>query len=165
MDFWFYQLLPALLVAFLFLIGFLGTFLPIIPGPIIVWIAILIDKLWPNHASVTWNFFWLATALTLLTQVTDWLCTYWGVKKFGGSWRGALGAIIGLIIGPFILAPIPLLGLLLGPIVGAILGELLGGMHWRHASKASFGTIIGGLIAFVIKIAIVSFMIIGFYFS
>lgn len=165
MDFWLFHVLPAIVVAFLFFIGFLGTFLPVIPGIVIVWFAILIDKLWTGDNSVTWNFFWIATALTIFAQVIDWVCTYWGVKRFGGTWRGGLGAIIGLIAGPFVFAPMPLLGLIIGPVIGAIVGELIGGQRLRHAGKAGFGTIIGGLIAFMIKLAIVSFMIGGFYYS
>lgn len=165
MDFWLYHFLPAIVVAFLFIVGFFGAFLPILPGVLIVWFAILIDKLWTGDESVSWNFFWIATALMILAQIVDLICTYWGVKRFGGSWRGGLGAILGLIIGPFVFAPMPLFGLIIGPIIGAILGEVLGGMRLRRASKAGFGTVIGGLLAFVIKIAIVCFMIGGFYYS
>lgn len=163
MDFFLFHALPAIIIAFLFLVGFFGSFLPIIPATIIVWLAILIDKLWTGDNSVSWNFFWIATVLMLFSQILDWSCTYWGVKKFGGSWKGGLGAILGLIIGPFLFTP--LLGLIIGPIIGAILGELLGGKQFHHASKAGFGTIIGGLIAFIIKLAIVCFMIVGFYYS
>lgn len=163
MDFWLYHALPAIVIAFLFLIGFLGSFLPIIPAVVIIWLAILIDKLWTGDNSVSWNFFLIATALMIFSQVLDWMCTYWGVKKFGGSWKGGLGAILGLIFGPFIFTP--LFGLIIGPIIGAILGELLGGKELHHAGKAGFGTIVGGLLAFVIKLAIVCFMIGGFYYS
>ncbi len=165
MDFFLFHILPAIVIAFLFLIGFLGSFLPIVPASIIVWFAILIDKLWTGEDSVSWNFFWIATALMVFTQLLDWVCTYWGVKKFGGSWKGGLGAIIGLILGPFVFAPMPLFGLIIGPIIGAILGELLGGKPLHHAGKAGFGTIIGGLLAFVLKLAIVCFMIGGFYYN
>lgn len=163
MDFFLYHILPTIVIAFLFIVGFFGSFLPIVPATIVVWLAILIDKLWRVDASVSWNFFWIATALMILAQALDWTCTYWGVKKFGGSWKGGLGAIIGLIIGPFIFTP--LFGLIIGPIIGAVLGELLGGKEFRHAGKAGFGTIVGGLLAFVLKLAIVSFMIGGFYYS
>lgn len=99
----------------------------------------------------------------MLTQVLDWIFTYWGAKRFGASWKGALGALIGLIICPFILTPI--IGLILGPIIGAILGELIGGRHIKHASKAGLGAIIGNLVAFVFKFGIVCTMIVGFYIN
>lgn len=165
MEFWLYHFLPAVTVAFLFLIGFFGSFLPIIPGTIVVWLAILIDKLWTGEDSVSWDFFWLATGLMIFAQVVDLACTYWGVKKFGGTWRGGVGAIVGLILGPFIFIAVPLLGLIIGPIIGAILGECLGGKELKKAGKAGFGTVVGGLVAFVIKIAIVCFMIGGFYYN
>lgn len=165
MDFFLFQALPTIIVAFLFLIGFFASFLPIIPATVIIWLAILIDKLWTGEDSVSWNFFWIATALMIFSQILDWVCTYWGVKRFGGSWKGGLGAILGLIFGPFVFAPMPLFGLIIGPIIGAILGELLGGKQFHHASKAGFGTIIGGLLAFVIKLAIACFLIGGYYYN
>lgn len=163
MEFWFLQLIPGIVVGLFFLVGILTAFLPVIPATVIIWIGILIHKLWAGDHSVSWNFFLLATALTLLAQVLDWACTYWGARKFGGSWRAGLGALVGIIAGPFILTPLP--GLVFGPVIGAVAGELIGGKQLRHASKAGFGTIVGGLIAFILKFAIACFMIAGFYFN
>lgn len=162
MEFCVFQLMPGLIVAFLFLIGFFGTFLPLVPGSMLIWLGIFIDKMWMGDESISWGLFSILTALAILTQLLDWALTFWGVRKFGGSWRGGLGAILGLIIGPFIF--MPFIGIIVGPIVGAILGELLGGWNMRRASKAGLGTIIGGFLAFASKVTINCFMIGIFYY-
>lgn len=140
----------------------MGTFLPLIPGTMIIWLGIFIDKMWMGNQSISWNLFAMLTGLALLAQLLDWSLTYWGARKFGGSWRGGIGAIAGLIIGPFIFTPF--LGIFLGPILGAIIGELLGGRPMRRATKAGLGTVIGGLLAFIFKVAINCFIIGIFYY-
>lgn len=162
MEFCVFQLMPGLIVAFLFFLGFIGTFLPFVPGSMLIWLGIFIDKMWMGDESISWGLFSILTGLAILTQLLDWAFTYWGARKFGGSWRGGLGAIIGLFIGPFIFTPF--VGIILGPILGAIIGEVLGGRNMRRASKAGLGTVIGGLLAFVFKVAINCFMIGIFYY-
>ena len=146
-----------------FIIGFFSCFFPILPGCFIVWLGILAHKLWVPDGSISWKFFWLATLLTLLAQVLDIVLTYWGARRFGASWRGGLGALLGILIFPFILTPF--FGLLIGPFLGAIMGELSGGRSFSDASKAGFGTVVGNAIAFAAKLAIALFMITWFSWS
>lgn len=163
MEVFFSYYIPLILVGIFFLLGFLGSFLPIIPASFVVWLGIFIHKIWLGENSVSWKFFWIATGLALLAQILDAACTYWGARRFGASWKGAVGALAGLVLGPFLLTPI--VGLLAGPILGAIAGELINGQKLRHASKAGVGTIVGNLVSFILKLGIVCGMITGFYIS
>ncbi|OIO60195.1 MAG: DUF456 domain-containing protein [Verrucomicrobia bacterium CG_4_10_14_3_um_filter_43_23] len=155
--------IPFIVTCLIFLIGFIGSFLPVLPGTAIVLAGIVMHKLWVPEHSVSWTFVIVATVLTILAQVLDWLCAYWGARKFGGSWKGGLGAFLGILIGPFVLSPFlgvgVLMGIIIGPVIGAIVGELLGGNHIHKATKAGFGTIIGGIVSFVLKLGISAFMI------
>lgn len=162
MEFFLFHVVPNLIVGFLFLIGFVAAFLPILPSSMIIWLGIFIHKMWTGDQSISWSLFAFITVLAIVTQLIDWFFTYWGARKFGGSWRGGVGAILGLFIGPFIFTP--LIGIIIGPIVGAIIGELLGGQHLRRAGKAGLGTVVGGLIAFALKLGIICFMIGIFYY-
>ena len=157
------NILPLIITSFFFTLGVLGTFLPILPSCFFIWLGIFIHKMWVPQESVPWTIFWIMTGLVILSQIIDWACTYWGTKRFGGSWKGGVGAILGIIIGPFILSPI--IGFIVGPIIGAIAGELLGGRNFSSATKAGLGTLIGGLVAFIIKLGITCFMISTFYAS
>jgi len=152
----------ALIVATLFFIaGFFGTFVPAFPGSFIVWVGIIIYRLWLGDAGIPWWFVFVSGALTLIIYLFDILCGALGARKFGATWRGAVGALVGAIVGFFI--PPPLLWLLLGPILGAIIGELLGGRRLAEAGRAGFGTVVGALVGLVFKISVTLFMIGWFY--
>lgn len=156
------QSITLLGVSALFFIGVVGSFLPVIPGCIIVWVGILVYKLvLPD--SISWTFVLLTGGLTVFAQVLDYLCTYWGAKKFGGSWRGGIGALLGALIGPFVLTP--LIGLILGPVIGAVLGEISAGKNMKESGKAGFGTLVGGFVSFVLKLGVAVLMVAWFYFQ
>ncbi|OHE73069.1 MAG: hypothetical protein A2Y14_02765 [Verrucomicrobia bacterium GWF2_51_19] len=150
-----------------FLFGFLGAFLPLLPGALLVWLGILIHKIALGQQSVSWTFFWTATACVGATYGIDALCTIWGARAFGATWRGMVGAMLGLLIGPFLLSPLLGigigLGMILGPLFGAVLFEIIGGKDLRGASKAGFGALIGGFFAFFVKIAIIVSIIVAFF--
>jgi uncharacterized protein len=154
---------PMMVVASIFIIGFFGTFLPVLPGNFIIWLGIVIHKLWLGESSVSWSVVIITGILTLVAFALDYLCTYWGARRFGASWRGGIGALIGGILGLFI--PPPLFWIIVGPIIGAIIAELLGGRSTKDAGRAGVGTIVGGLLSFALKIGIATFSIIWFYIS
>ncbi len=143
-----------------FMVGLMASFLPILPGTVIAWAGIVIHKLWLMEASVPWWFLGVATGFVLLAQGLDMACTYWGAKKFGATWRGALGGVIGGILGVLIFN-IP--GLFLGPIIGVVAAETLGGRDLFQAGKAGIGTIVGGLVAFALKLGVTVSLIAGFF--
>lgn len=145
-----------------FITGLFSTFMPVIPGPFLVWAGIFIHKAVLGDDSVSWTFFAVATILTLLAQVLDFLCGFWGAKRFGASWQGGVGAVLGGLAGA-VLFNIP--GLIIGPIAGVILVEFIRNRDIQQAGKAGIGTIVGGIAAFVAKFAISFIMIVGFYIN
>lgn len=151
-----------LIAVFLFVIGFIGSFLPILPGNAIVWLGIFVHKMMLGDASVSWAFFWVASVLAVIAQVLDYLCTYWGARRFGATWQGAMGGVIGGVLG-VIFFNLP--GLILGPIVGVIAVELVRSGNLRDAGRAGIGTVVGGFVAFVIKLGLTTVMIAGFFMS
>jgi uncharacterized protein YqgC (DUF456 family) len=135
-----------------FLIGLAGSFLPIVPGSLIVWIGVIVHKLWIADGSVTWLVVVITGVLMGIGQLADFYMGIWGARKFGASWKGAVGAFLGALIGFFI--PPPILWLIMGPIVGAIVGELVAGRSFGAGSKAGIGTVVGGILAFALKFGI-----------
>ena len=111
--------------------------------------------------SVGWGIIVVTGILTIIGLIGDLLLGYWGARKFGATWKGAVGAILGAGLG-FLLPP-PLVWLILGSIVGAIVGELAAGRTWQAGSKAGLGTLIGGLLAFALKFALSLGVIAVFY--
>lgn len=141
--------LLILVIAFIFMIiGIFGSFLPILPGPIISWFGLVLlycSKIAPAN-------YWilgLTFLITLLVSVLDYVIPSQGTKKFGGSSYGIWGTNIGLILG--IISPIPL-GFIIGPFVGAFIGELIyDSKNHKRALKAATGSFIGFLASSFMK--------------
>jgi uncharacterized protein YqgC (DUF456 family) len=133
------------------LLGIIGSFLPILPGPITGWVGLLLlhsTKIVPKD----WTFLGITLAIAILIWVMDYLIPAIGTKRFGGSKYGVYGTTIGLIVG--LLSPIPF-GILIGAFFGALIGELLyDSKDTNRAIKASFGAFIGFLASATIKFSI-----------
>jgi uncharacterized protein len=148
-------------MAWVFLIvGFVATILPIAPGNLIVLAGILLHQLWVPEHSTGWTFVAVMTVLSLVAMGGDYALTYWGAKRFGATWRGGLGALIGGLLAFFI--PPPLFWLLFGPLIGAVVFEILGGQKLQQAGRAGWGSFLGGIVAMLFKLAVSAAMIVGF---
>src|ERR1700756_2706431 len=106
-----------LLTIVLFAVGLIGTIAPVLPGTTIILAAAIIHRLMLGaNKSIGWKTIVLLVLLMLLSYVFDFLGSYFGAKYFGATKWGALGAIIGAIVGLFF----GMLGLFIGPVIGAI---------------------------------------------
>jgi hypothetical protein len=152
------DLFLTILAAFFVILGIIGSFLPVLPGPLTSWIGLLIFHL-TEVVPMNWTFL----GLTLFVAITIWILDYIipaiGTKRFGGSKAGMIGTSIGLIIG--LLAPIPG-GIIIGPFVGALIGELLNKSEFDKALKAAFGSFLGFLASTFIKF-IVALVFLGLF--
>lgn len=151
----------------IFMLGLAGSLLPVVPGSLIVWLGVLIHRLWMGaDASVTWKIVILTGIITLIGQLADFVMGVWGARRFGASWKGAMGAFIGAFVGFFI--PPPLFWLIVGPVIGAIIGEMAAGRSFRDGGKAGIGTVVGGIIAFALKfglsVCVIALFILDFLF-
>ncbi|MGJ8637928.1 MAG: DUF456 domain-containing protein [Opitutaceae bacterium] len=145
----------------IFIAGLAGSLLPVVPGSLIVWLGVLTHRLWMGpEDSVTWKVVILTGLITLVGLLADFVMGIWGARKFGASWKGAVGAFLGAFIALFI--PPPLLWLIIGPVIGAIIGELAAGRSFRDGGKAGIGTVLGGILAFAVKFGL-SVCVIGMF--
>jgi len=148
-----------ILLASLFLIlGIIGSFLPILPGPITSWFGFLILYL-SDVTDFSITLLIITFVIALIIWVLDFFIPAIGTKKFGGSKYGVIGTTIGLIIG--VIFPIPF-GILIGPFLGALAGELINESKSNQAIKAAFGSFLGFLASSFIKF-IVSLVYFGIF--
>ena len=141
------------------IIGIVGSILPILPGPPFGWLGLLLLEL---TKAIPNNYWFLG--VTFIIAIGIFLIDYWmpsiSTKKFGGSKAGAIGAVLGLIIG--LLSPIPF-GFLTGPFAGAFIGEVVfNKTEGPQALKAAFGSLLGFIASTFMKL-LVSCIFLGFF--
>jgi uncharacterized protein YqgC (DUF456 family) len=131
--------------------GLLGSFLPVLPGPSISWIGLVL-LYFTNAVAANYWILGITLLITIVISVLDYVIPAKGTKKFGGSSYGIWGTNIGLVIGIF--APIPF-GFIIGPFLGALIGELLYDFKdHKRAMKAATGSFIGFLASSFMKFLI-----------
>jgi uncharacterized protein YqgC (DUF456 family) len=133
----------------LLLTGIIGCVLPVVPGPPLSYLALLMLQLtsWGDFSA---RFLWISAGVAVFVTVLDFVVPVWGTKRFGGTRGGLWGASLGLVAGLF-LGPV---GIILGPFLGAFLGELIGHSDSDRAMKAAFGSFIGLLTGVVLKLIV-----------
>ncbi|MCG2462863.1 DUF456 domain-containing protein [Flavobacteriaceae bacterium F89] len=144
----------------LMLVGIAGSFLPVLPGPPVSWLGLLLLYLTqavPND----WILLVITLAIALVVVVLDYIIPAMGTKKFGGTKAGMVGTTIGLLVAIFI--PIlGFLGIIVWPFVGAIIGELLNNAGRKNALRAAFGSFMGFLTGTFLKF-VVSVVYLGLF--
>ena len=135
------------LIILVMFIGMIGNLIPGIPGTSLIFTAGLIHQLYfGDNGGIGW--FWILALVILMAAsfLIDYIATLLGAKTLGATWRGMLGALVGLILGIIMFPPF---GLILGPFVGAIVFEWAFGREVREASKAGVGAVAGVILGMV----------------
>jgi len=132
---------------FFMLLGIIGSFLPVLPGPLTSWFGLLIFHL-TDAIPMNWTFIIITFIIAMIIWLLDYIIPAMGTKKFGGSKAGMIGTTLGLIVG--LIAPIPG-GIIIGPFVGAFIGEMSNKNDSKTALKAAFGSFLGFLTSAFIK--------------
>ncbi|MBM3498888.1 MAG: DUF456 domain-containing protein [Armatimonadetes bacterium] len=121
----------------------------------------------------------LFLALTVLAETGDNLLSAWGTKRYGGSARGAVWALIGGLGGALLFGWVgPLIGGLGGPagsVIGAVIAPLAGGMlggylggYWyelrqgrpdEEARRAGWGAFLGRAAGSLLKTLLAAVMV------
>ncbi|MCG8307856.1 MAG: DUF456 domain-containing protein [Cytophagales bacterium] len=140
------------------LIGFVGCFVPVLPGPPLAYISLLLLQIGPDTPYSLRFMIVMALAVAGVTFV-DYLIPAIGAKRWGGSRYGIIGALAGVVVGLFIFPPF---GFILFPFLGALAGEMLGGSNTDKAFKAAFGTFIGWILGTMLKFS--TTVVIAYYF-
>ena len=141
-----------LTIGFLFvMLGLIGSFLPVLPGPLTSWLGLLI-LYFTSIVPMNYTFLGITLAIAILIWILDYIIPAIGTKRFGGSTYGVYGTTIGLLIGLF--SPIPF-GILLGAFLGAFIGEMLHDKtNTKRAFRASIGSLLGLITSATIKFTV-----------
>ena len=156
-------MLTILLLIFGFaalLIGMAGCVLPVIPGPLVAFLSLVIMDLAKDWQAFPMTFLLVMGIIALLLSLLlDYLVSLAGARKYGASRAGLWGSVIGMLIGVIFFPP---LGIFLGALVGAVVAEVLVGKKTGQAMRVGWGIFLGNMVGIVIKFAY-CLMVLFFY--
>lgn len=137
----------------------IGCILPVIPGPIVSFSALLLLS-WTKNWQIFSPFFLIIMgAIATFLMVFDYIAPAIGAKKYGASKSGLWGSVIGMIVGILFLPP---WGLIVGAFIGALIGEMATGKSGRKALHAGWGILLGTVFGIGLKLAFTA--VILFYY-
>ncbi|WP_178987225.1 DUF456 domain-containing protein [Winogradskyella schleiferi] len=142
----------------LMILGIVGSFLPVLPGPLTSWAGLLVLH-FTEGVELSQTFLIVTLLFAIFIYVLDYIIPAIGTKRFGGSRAGMIGTMLGLIIG--LLSPIPF-GIIIGPFIGALIGEMMHRNDMDKALKAAFGSFLGFIASTFLKF-IVAMVYLGFF--
>ncbi len=145
----FFDIVLVILGVCFLLLGLAGCILPALPGPPLSYVALLLLQVTP-YADYSTRFLIITAAVATVVTALDYFLPIWGTKRWGGSKAGAIGAILGLILGLFF----PPVGFIIGPFLGAVVAELIIGRDSNTALRAGFGSFVGFLVGTGMKLAV-----------
>lgn len=147
-----------LIVFVTFILGFAGIIYPVVPSVLMFWVGFLVYNFFIGD-ELSWMFWVIAAALTLVALISDVAANSYFVKKFGGSKRGEWAAIIGAIIGMFVYPPF---GVLFVPFIFVFAVEFVQIKDMNKALKASVGSFLAFISSAIFDVIIYIFLIIFF---
>jgi uncharacterized protein len=137
------QGLGTLVVLIVMGIGLIGTVVPIMPGALLIWLAVLF------YAAIVVGFsifspwvFILITLIALVSGTSEIWLPMLGAKTTGASGKTILVGLLGAILGTFLI-PLPVFGTIIGYAAGLLLAGYLRVRNWRLAIKGVFGGVVG----------------------
>lgn len=139
--------LVALAAYALLFLGLVGSVVPILPGPVLIWLGALLWAWQDGFQAVGWPTLLVLAGLTLLAWGCDLVLTTVISRKNGVSWKAIAGAIGGGLIGGLLFGGfIPVIGTVVAALAGSVAGMLLveyyDKRHWPQAVQASRNYII-----------------------
>jgi len=141
--------------------GFVGTFLPIVPGTVFIFLGCLAHYVFFGYeeSAISWMGLVAIALLLILSLVVDWAGGAVGAKYYGASRWGIVGALTGGMVGIFF--PFP--GLIIGPLIGAFAFEMaFAKKKIKPAGKSTWGTFLGSVGGLIAKVVVALAMVIWF---
>ncbi len=137
-------------------LGLIGTVVPLLPGPPLVWIGALYYAWRTNWTEVGWPMLILLLALAIVGSTANTWMSYFGARKSGASVWASLISIAGGIVGMLVFS---LPGAIIGSIGAIALVEYSIHHDWNKVLHAGKGYMVGYLLSMVIEVVVCLVMI------
>ena len=124
--------------------GVAGAIIPMIPGPILSAVALLLAI---TNDQLSGPLFWLVVGSGIIIFFIDFFMPVYLTKKSGASNRASNGALLGMLLSLFT-GP----GLFVGAFIGAFIGEFSVTRNTTKSARASLYAILGIFSGMAIKL-------------
>ncbi len=133
------------------LVGAIGCFVPVLPGPLIaygaLWTLYFFGGLPPAETLM------IGAGVVVVVSVIDYILPSVCAKKFHCSGWGVFGCFVGSIAGIFSLP----WGIILGPFIGTVVGELIAGKDLSASLRGGVGSLLGYVVCLIMKLCAVAY--------
>ncbi len=133
------------------LLGAIGCFLPVLPGPLIAYGALWTLYFFGGLPPVTTLV--VGAVVVIIVTVIDYILPSVCAKKFHCSGWGVFGCFVGSIAGMFFLP----WGIILGPFIGTVVGELIAGKNLSSSLRGGVGSLLGFVVCLILKLCSVAY--------
>ncbi|MCS6845593.1 MAG: DUF456 domain-containing protein [Caldilineales bacterium] len=157
----------AFLAYFLMLLGLIGAVVPVLPGPVLIWLGSLLWAWQDGFQRVGWPTLLLLLVLTVLAWGFDLILTTFISRRNGVSWRSILAAIVGGVLGGLLFGGfLPVVGTVVAAVLGSAVGMLLVEYYdkqsWPLALRAGRNYILAFTLASLVEAWLAVLMIVVF---
>lgn len=149
----------VIITAAFFILGIIGTLLPVLPGALTIWAGMLIYGFFTDFKGLSFTFYIIQGLIVVAVMFVDYFAAALGTKYYGGSRKAVWGTVLGTIPGLVFFGPA---GVIIGPFAGAVIAELVQGRPIPEAFRSGIGSLIGFLGGTVVKFTFEAAMIIWF---
>jgi uncharacterized protein YqgC (DUF456 family) len=147
----------------LVVLGLIGAVLPVLPGPILIWLGVLAWAFGDGFVEVNWWTVGILGVLAALAWASDLFFTTTLSRRAGVSWRAIGGALVCGVLGGIFLSGLPVIGTLFGALIGALLGMLVIERYikgnWHAALEAVRTYFTASLLSTVFEVAVALLMV------
>lgn len=147
-------------------LGLVGAIIPVLPGPILIWIGALVFATSSGFEKVGIPTLVILAIIMILAWGSELALTTFFTKRVGATWKTVAGAIFGGLIGGAVLSvPIPIIGTIIGAAFGAVVGVIfvesqIQHREWKVALRVSRNYLAGCLVGRVIELSLCITMIV-----
>jgi uncharacterized protein len=152
---------PMTIALLIMIVGTIGSLIPMLPGPPLVWIGALYYAWQTGWEIVGWPALTLLLVLAVIGGTADLWMSYFGARTGGASLWATVASLVGGIVGLLIFS---LPGLIIGSLGAIALVEWPRHRDWRQVLRAGGGYLVGSLLSSAVEVVICLVMI-GVFFA
>jgi uncharacterized protein len=154
-------------VAYLLMVlGLAGSVIPLLPGPILIWLGALVWAWGDGFQRVGWPTLLVLGVVTLVAWTSDLFLSTVVSRRAGASWKAIGGSILGGLVGGILLSGVPILGTVVGALLGAVAG--MWGVEYsvRRDGKAALAAVRAYISGFAVAALVemtLAFLMLGIF--